>query len=155
MDECEWALCVCGYHVYCEIWEASVGEVLTREKKPRNTKDSTKDGYAVVVKKDGTVFGHLPRKVSRFVHNLRRGGSIHCTMTRRRRYPVDLPQGGLEIPCFVCTILSRASAHPCVSAHPPVLISLLSGSLLCVSAHLAFIPVLHNTVQYTNWPCRG
>ena len=24
-----------------------------------------------------------------------------------------------------------------------------------VSAHLVFIPVLHNTMQYTNWPCRG
>ena len=55
----------------------------------------------------------------------------------------------------VSTVLSRASAHPCVSAHPPVLISLLSGRLLCVSAHLVFIPVLHNTMQYTNWPCRG
>ena len=54
-----------------------------------------------------------------------------------------------------CTVLSRASAHPCVSAHPPVLISLLSGRLLRVSAHLVFIPVLHNTMQYTNCPCSG
>ena len=53
MDECGWTLCVHGYHVYCEIWEAAVGEVLTFEREPQNTKD----GYTVVVKKDGTV-GH-------------------------------------------------------------------------------------------------
>ena len=59
--------------------------------------------------------------------------------------------------CILATIvvLSRASAHPCVSAHPPVLISLLSGSLLRVSAHLVFIPVLRNAMQYVNWSCRG
>ena len=64
-------------------------------------------------------------------------------------------KGGKFQYVHVYTVLSRASAHPCVSAHPPVLISLLSGRLLRVSAHLVFIPVLHNTMQYTNWPCRG
>ena len=98
MDEYGRALCVRGYHVYREIWEAAVGEVLICEREPRNAKD----GYAVAVKKDGTVIGHLPRKVSRVCSLfLRRGGSIHCTVTGRQRYSVDLPQGGLEIPCFV------------------------------------------------------
>ena len=46
IDECEWALCVRDYHVFCEIWEAAVGEVLTCEREPRNAKD----GYAVAVK---------------------------------------------------------------------------------------------------------
>ena len=93
--EYERACCVRGYHVYQEIWETAVGEVLACEREPRNTQDR----YAVAVKKDGTVIGHLPRKVwcvcSLF---LKRGSNIRCTMTGRRRYSVDLPQGGLEIP---------------------------------------------------------
>ena len=98
MDEYGRALCVRGYHVYREIWEAAVGQVLICEREPRNVKDR----YAVAVQKDGTVIGHLPRKVSRVCSLfLRRGGSIHCTVTGRQRHSVDLPQGGLEIPCFV------------------------------------------------------
>ena len=46
MDECEWALCVRDYHVFHEIWETAIGEVLACEKQPRNAKD----GYAVAVK---------------------------------------------------------------------------------------------------------
>ena len=47
MDEYGRSLCVRGYHVYREIWEAAVGEVLICERESRNAKD----GYAVVVKK--------------------------------------------------------------------------------------------------------
>ena len=55
--------------------------------------------YAVAVKTDGPVIGHLPRKVSRVCSLfLRRGGHIHCTVTGRKS---DLPQGGLEIPCLL------------------------------------------------------
>ena len=53
--------CVRGYHVYQEIWEAAVSEVLVCEREPRNVEDR----YAVAEKKDGTVIGHLPRKISR------------------------------------------------------------------------------------------
>ena len=31
--------CVCGYHVYKDIWEAAIGEELPCEQEPRNTKD--------------------------------------------------------------------------------------------------------------------
>ena len=47
-----------GYHVYKEVWEA-VGEALVCEKEPKNASDR----YAVAVKKEGTIIGHLPRKV--------------------------------------------------------------------------------------------
>ena len=40
-----------SYHVYREICEAAVGEVLICEREPRNAKD----GYAVAVKKDGRI----------------------------------------------------------------------------------------------------
>lgn len=91
-------LCVRGFHVYRDIWEAAEGEVLECGREPGNAKDR----YAVAVKKDGTVIGHLPKKVSRVCSLfLRRGGNIQCTVTGRRRYSFDLPQGGLEIPCSV------------------------------------------------------
>jgi len=66
------------------------------------------DRYSVAVKKDGIIIGHLPRKVSRlFSLFLRRGGCISCTVTGRRQYSADLPQGGLEV---LCILLFRASS---------------------------------------------
>ena len=55
MEEYEIACCVCGYHVYREIWEAAVGETLVCEREPQNGKDR----YAVAVKKNETIVGHL------------------------------------------------------------------------------------------------
>ena len=88
--------CVCGYHIYQRVWDAAIGENLTCRQEPTNESDR----YAVAVTKDGTVIGHLPRKVSRVCSLfLRRGGTISCVVTGPRRYSADLPQGGLEIPC--------------------------------------------------------
>ena len=90
--------CVRGYHVYREVWAAAVGEVLICERES----DNASDRYTVAVKREGTIVGHLPRKMTR-VHVcslfLRRGGSITCIVTGHRRYSADLPQGGLEVPC--------------------------------------------------------
>jgi hypothetical protein len=85
-----------GYHVYKEIWLAVIGECLPCEREVRNEKDR----YAVAVKKEDTVIGHLPHKISRVCSLfLRRGGCIACRVTGKMRYSSDLPQGGLEIPC--------------------------------------------------------
>ena len=43
-------LCVRGYYVYKDIWEAAIGEELLCERETRNAKDR----YAVAVKRDGT-----------------------------------------------------------------------------------------------------
>ena len=87
-----------GYHVYNNVWEAAAGETLLCVREPRNAHDR----YAVAIEKDGRIIGHLSREVSRVCALLlKRGGSIRCTVTGRRRYSADLPQGGLEIPCFV------------------------------------------------------
>ena len=92
------ASCVRGYHVYRDIWEAVIGEVLQCERERTNAEDR----YAVAVKKDGRIIGHLPSKISRVCSLfLRRGGSIRCRITGSRRYSSDLPQGGLEIPCIL------------------------------------------------------
>ena len=48
------------------------------------------------------IIGHLPRKISRACSLfLRRGNEITCHVTGHRRYSVDLPQGGLEVPCIL------------------------------------------------------
>ena len=88
--------CVRGYHVYWRVWCAVEGETLQCTREQGNSKDC----YAVAVKKDGVIVGHIPIKTSRVTFLfLRRGGSLQSTVTGRRQYSSDLLQGGLEIPC--------------------------------------------------------
>ena len=88
-----------GYHVYKVIWEAAIdGEVLLCDREVGNIHDT----FAVVVKKDGVIVGHCPRKISSLCSNfIRRGGSITCRVSASRRYSEDLPQGGSEVPCIL------------------------------------------------------
>ena len=98
MAEWEVDSCVCGYHVYESIWVAVLGERIVCIREPLNSRDR----YAVALKKDGVVIGHLPQKISRVCSSfIRRGGTIKCIVTGTRRYSTDLPQGGLEIPCLL------------------------------------------------------
>ena len=104
MEETEMPCCVRGYLIYSAIWTAAIGEELVCSREPTNATDR----YAVTVEKDGTIIGHLPRKISKVCSVfLRRGGSINCTVTGGKRYSADLPQGGLEIPC---TLLFKGKA---------------------------------------------
>ena len=98
MEVCERSSSVRGYHVYRTIWDAAIGEDLVCEREPSNEQDK----YAVAIKKDGVIIGHLPRKISHSCSLfLRRGSSISCRVAGPRRYSADLPQGGLEIPCVL------------------------------------------------------
>ena len=96
--------CVRGNRVYQTIWDAHavVGESLQCAREVLNEHDR----YSVAVKKNGVIIGYLPRKVSRLcLLFLRRDGCISCTVTGRRQYSADLPQGGLEVLCiktFLC-----------------------------------------------------
>ena len=90
--------CVRGYHIYRELWEAAIREDLACQRERGNATDA----YAVSVTKDGTIVGHLPRRIScACTLFMRRGGTIGCQVTGRRKYSTDLPQGGLEIPCLL------------------------------------------------------
>ena len=51
--------CVRGYHVYNDIWEASVGEELPCHRKDGNPTDP----YAVAIKRSGVIVGHIRRKI--------------------------------------------------------------------------------------------
>ena len=64
-----------GYHVYQEVWEVRIGEVLPCVREVGNRHDP----YAIAVKKDELVVGHLPRKISCICSIfIRRGGKIYC-----------------------------------------------------------------------------
>ncbi len=83
--EKELACCVRGYHVYKDIWAAAIGEELECSREPTNMADR----YAVAVRNEETIIGHLPRKISKVCSLfLRRGGSIRCTVTGSRRHYV-------------------------------------------------------------------
>uniref|UniRef100_A0A1X7V3B4 Ubiquitin-like protease family profile domain-containing protein n=1 Tax=Amphimedon queenslandica TaxID=400682 RepID=A0A1X7V3B4_AMPQE len=86
-----------GYHLYCNVWDAAINEVLPCERELNNRKDP----FAVAVVKSGVgTVGHVPRLISSVCSIfIRRGGSIACRVTGSRRYSRDLSQGGVEIPC--------------------------------------------------------
>ena len=85
-----------GYHEYKSIWDASIGEVVTCNRKT----DNGHDDYAVSVVCGGITVGHVhchfSRRFSLFLDN---GGNISATVVSVLRYSRDLPQGWLEIPC--------------------------------------------------------
>ena len=115
-----------GYHVYQDVWEVNIGEILpcTREIGNRH------DPYAVAVWKDGIVVGHVPRKISCICSVfIRRGGEIHCTVTNSRRYSADLAQGGMEIPCTLTFKIT--DKHESEKAH-----KLINSTLKTVEGNL-------------------
>ena len=90
------SFCICGYHVYNDIWMAILGEELECAREVGNTKDR----YAVSILQGSDIVGHLPQKISRVCSLFQlRGGAISCKIMGRHQYSVDLPQVGLEIPC--------------------------------------------------------
>ena len=85
-----------GFHIYRAIWAGTSGEILSCSTEPGNSSDA----YAVGVKKDDNIVGHVPRKFSAiFALFLNQSGTILCIPNGCRQYSADLPQGGLEIPC--------------------------------------------------------
>ena len=99
MEEFEKAICICGFHVYQENWTPILGERLVCRNEPSNPGDR----YAVAVCNVGDeIAGHLPRNISTMCSIfIRRGGIIYCTISGRRQYSRDLPQGGMEIPSIL------------------------------------------------------
>ena len=61
MEEFQRPCCIRGYHIYKDVWEAAVGEVLVCVREL----DNAADRYAVAVKKERVVIGQLPHKLSR------------------------------------------------------------------------------------------
>ena len=96
---------ICGYHVYKDVRNSNIGEML-----PCTIKRSYRyDPNAIAVMKGGTVVGHLPRKIS-FISKLfleLEGSAIECEVisgkkvfagftTRWTRNPFFTPFPGLH-----------------------------------------------------------
>ena len=72
-----------GYHIYKDLWDASIGEEMSCQRKAENYTDP----FAVAVMKDDNIVGHVPRKISTVCSLfLCRGGLIACRVTGRRCY---------------------------------------------------------------------
>ena len=66
----------------------------------------------MAVGKNGTVKGHLPRKVSHVCTlSRKKGDHNHCRVTGRQRYSVDLRLGSIivKLRYSTCSITSRGS----------------------------------------------
>lgn len=84
-----------GFHIYHSYWTPVSGEILSTELDYLNPHDI----YAVAIKKDNIIVGHVPRDQSKVCsYFIRRGGVIQFEVTSARRRQSNLPQGGLEIP---------------------------------------------------------
>ena len=86
-----------GYHIYKDIWEATLRENLECQRESRNIHDI----YAVAVLKSGLVVGHVPKRISSICSLFLHAGSIHCIVSGAKRYSANLEQGGLEVPCIL------------------------------------------------------
>jgi len=86
---------IMGYHVYQDIWEAEHGEILLCFRETENAFDP----FAIYVKKDAEVAGHVPRKIVAICFIFAKNSAIHCEVTEQRRYSQGISQGGLESPC--------------------------------------------------------
>lgn len=90
-----------GHHVYKSIWTPVLGEELLVEQEHGNEHDR----YAVSVKKNDMIVGHLPRSLSRVSwFFLSHRGKIECVITGRRKLGL-----GLEVPCTYTFIGNQRS----------------------------------------------
>ena len=92
--------CVRGYHIYRSIWDPSPGETYPCEREP----DNESDKFAVVVKRDSTVVGYIPRNISQpvSIFLIKEESTVSCKVTGHGRNSL-LPQGGEEIPAnYIC-----------------------------------------------------
>jgi len=78
--------CIRGYHVYKDIWDPPISEIVVCQRKNRNPRDP----YMVALWKDSITVGHVPHMISCIcMLFLRHGGVIRSTVTGPRRYSDD------------------------------------------------------------------
>ena len=89
-----------GYHEYKSIWTPKIGEILSTEREPGNLVDK----YAVCVKKENEIVGHLPLgKDGKFVKTafyLLRADEYGSCNVLIKGNPVNLGDGdGMQVSC--------------------------------------------------------
>ena len=104
MEEFEVSSIVRGYHIYKETWTPFLTEHLECKREEGNYKDR----YAVAVLRHDSVVGHIARRISAACTLfIQKNGSIKCTITGKRHYSADLPQGGLRYPTYLPSEVTR------------------------------------------------
>ena len=79
--------CVTGHHVYKRIWSPIVGDKLNCRREINNPHDR----WPVVVCKDQTVVGHVPRDLSkRFSEMLSAGKAIYAVVVGKEKTSVNV-----------------------------------------------------------------
>ena len=116
-----------------------------------------RDSYAVVCLKEEQTVGHLPRKISCLCSLfLGRGGGITATVTGKRQRSIDLPQGGLEIPC--CLTFSGPEESITKVRRIMAKLNLMEGDSICTEKELENEEVkesAHSTRLSMVWVCTG
>ena len=83
-----------GFHVYQTHWSPIMGEILTTEQDRINPYDK----YAVSIKQNNIIVGHVPREQSKVCNYfIKRGGVIQVEITNTQKRRSNIPEGGLEI----------------------------------------------------------
>ena len=96
MDSYPVAAVIRGYHVYRNIWNGAIGQILLCQWEPGNIHDP----YAVSVVNVEIIVGQVPRAISLVCYSfLWRNCTLTCQVIGTKQYSAHLPQGGLEIPC--------------------------------------------------------
>ena len=88
--------CVCGFHIYKDIWIPATSEVLSCKGEDGNTVDP----YVVAIMKGSEIIGHFPCKISAACYLfIQKSWILTCFITdSNHQYSSDLPQGGFQIP---------------------------------------------------------
>ena len=90
MEIFQFVSAVCGYHIYKDIWEPSVGEKRIAHREFGNQFNK----FAIKVLNGEETVGHLPHEYSRIAwYFLARGGSITLEVTGRCRHCKQLCGG--------------------------------------------------------------
>ena len=90
MEEFEMSCGIRCYQLYCNNWDAMIGEEVWCVREPYNESDR----YAVAVIKDDIVITYLPRNITWVCSLFLCRGGVLCTVTGSRRYSANLSQGG-------------------------------------------------------------
>ena len=96
----EMVSCVKGYHVYKTLWNPLIGEFLSCDREPENPMDK----YALCVKKENKIVGHLPlgksRKFAKTIFYFLRADELSSCKIVFMRKPMNLGDGeGMQVPC--------------------------------------------------------
>ena len=87
-----------GFHIYKDVWKPTINVVLCCERDVGNNHNT----FAVAIKNSCEVVAHVTRFLSSICSIfIQRGGKIVCRIKGTRHYLVDLPQGGMEVPCVL------------------------------------------------------